>query len=281
MKQTYDADLEVVSWPSEEGLLLRGGGLLGRHGFLFLCGECAGDVEGPAAIERCESRGGEGRTRGRTERARSEDEQPSESISLHRIFTPGDSPGKTRKRRRVLARSSNPTPFSAGCAFPRARHGRHAFISRAAADLFVPSAACGGRAHSTPRLASCSRRPACNYSTHNEAIRARRRRPRSLRRLRPRPDHHHNRRVSACLPPPSLQERSLLIRNVLLFSRLGQTVVEVITIDPIEGLPTTETLSVLPLRLLHTFFLTRSAILAKRSRLRPLRPPPPPPTKAR
>ena len=83
--RTYDADLEVVSWPSEEGLLLRGGGLLGRHGFLFLCGECAGDVEGPAAIERCESRGGEGRTRGRTERASSEDEQPSESISLHRI----------------------------------------------------------------------------------------------------------------------------------------------------------------------------------------------------
>ena len=107
MEQTYDADLEVVSWPSEEGLLLRGGSLLGRHGFLFLCGECAGDVEGPAAIERCESRGGEGRAGSGTERASSEDEQPSESISLHRIFTPGAAPGKTRKRRRVLARSSN------------------------------------------------------------------------------------------------------------------------------------------------------------------------------
>ena len=107
MEQTYDADLEVVSWPSEEGLLLRGGGLLGRHCFLFLCGECAGDVEGPAAIERCESRGGEGRTRGRTERASSEDEQPSESISLHRIFTPGDSPGNSRKRRECLRGARN------------------------------------------------------------------------------------------------------------------------------------------------------------------------------
>ena len=280
MEQTYDADLEVVSWPSEEGLLLRGGGLLGRHCFLFLCGECAGDVEGPAAIERCESRGGEGRAGSGTERASSEDEQPSESISLHRIFTPGAAPGKTRKPRRVLARSSNSTPFSAGCAFPRPRHGRHAFISCAAAVLICAKRRMRrqGSLHTATRVLLST---SSLYSTRNEAIRARRRRPRSLRRLRSRPDHHHNRRVSACLPPPSPQERSLLIYYVHLFSRLGQTVVEVITIDPIEGLPTTETLSVLPLRLLHTLFLTRSAILAKRSRLRPLRPPPPPPTKAR
>ena len=35
LEQTYDTDLQVVSWSPEEDLLLSGGGLLRRHGSLF------------------------------------------------------------------------------------------------------------------------------------------------------------------------------------------------------------------------------------------------------
>ncbi len=88
-EQTYDTDLEAVSWPAEEGLLLCSGGLFGRHAPLFR-GKYAGDVEGPTGVvggDLHAQREKRARLETRREEGGGEILQPSKSMSLHRIFT--------------------------------------------------------------------------------------------------------------------------------------------------------------------------------------------------
>ena len=89
-EQTYDTDLEVVSWPAEEGLLFCSGSLFRGHCAPLFCGEYAGDVEGPTGVVRGDlktQREKRTRVKTRREEAGGQGLQPSESISLHRIFT--------------------------------------------------------------------------------------------------------------------------------------------------------------------------------------------------
>lgn len=90
---------------------------------------------------------------------------------------------------------------------------------------------------------SCSRtatipRPEA-HDQHDETVRVCRFSPGPLRRVGERPDNHSHRRVSS----KRLALRCGGLTELTLFS-LGQTVVEFITIDQLQGLPITQTLYV-------------------------------------
>lgn len=87
MKRTYDTNLEVIAWATKQSFLFWSGGLFGRHCSLLLCREDCGDVEAATgAVREDVGTGSEEGGESRRERTTRDGEQPSESISLHRIF---------------------------------------------------------------------------------------------------------------------------------------------------------------------------------------------------
>ena len=138
VEQTYDTDLEIVSRPSEEGLLLLGGGLFRGHCAALLGCEDGGDVESPT---RCagEDEGKVGA--GRTGRGREETRKPSESIScLHR-----PPPPKIRVRFTPCTRSFNLKSSLASRVFPRIPAGT-ACVHRRKPQILWGRAGCAGAA---------------------------------------------------------------------------------------------------------------------------------------
>ena len=128
LEQTYDTDLEVVSWTAEEDLFLLSGGLFGRHPSAFLCFEDGGHEERSTLAAGEDESVREARGPGRrTEERR----KPSESIScLHRLRA--RCPKSLKERARLAAEFQFQVLFRLSCVPTHIGNGgdvRHFLIS--------------------------------------------------------------------------------------------------------------------------------------------------------